>query len=274
MNQVISSDGTPIAYTKRGSGPAVILVDGALCSHEIGGSPKVAELLAPAGYTVFAYDRRGRNESGDTAPYAIEREIEDIAALVAEAGGSAHVFGISSGAALALDAAAAIPGIRSVVAYEPPFIVDDAREPVPADFLPRVERAVAEDRRGDAVQLFFGQVGMPRAMRALIRLTPAWRKLKAVAPTLPNDLTILEGTQIGRPLPGSRWSAVTVPVLAIGGGKSPQWMKDGARAVTTVVPQAEYRTLAGQTHMVKPKVLAPLLAEYFAGVTARAPATV
>jgi pimeloyl-ACP methyl ester carboxylesterase len=272
MNQltegtITSRDGTLIAYARQGSGPAVILVDGALCSRELGGSPKIATLLAPD-FTVYTYDRRGRGQSGDNGPYAIAREVEDIAALVAEAGGSAHVFGISSGAALALDAANSVSGIAKVVAYEPPFIVDDAREPVPSGFLPDLKQAVAEERRGDAVKLFFAQVGMPRIMSALMPLTPAWRKLKAVAHTLPYDITILDGTQTGRPLPGSRWSSVTAPVLAIGGGKSPEWMRDGARAVVSVVPQTEYRTLPGQTHMVKPKVLAPVLAEYFGETTA------
>src|SRR5215204_450027 len=196
---IASSDGTPIAYTKQGSGPALILVDGALCYRQMGHGPKLAELLAPH-YTVYTYDRRGRGESGGNAPYASEREVEDLAAIVQHAGGSAHVFGASSGAVLALDAANSVAGITKGVAYEPPYIVDDSREPVPPGFLGDVERAVSEDRRGDAVKLFFGQVGMPRIISALMPLTPAWRKLKGVAHTLPNDMTILDGIQTGRPL--------------------------------------------------------------------------
>jgi pimeloyl-ACP methyl ester carboxylesterase len=262
MSTAVSSDGTTIAYESAGSGPALILVDGALCHREFGGARKLSELLQPH-FTVYIYDRRGRGQSGDTAPYAIDREVDDIAALVEAAGGSAYVYGISSGAALALDAANRIPGITKVATYEPPFVVDPSGNVVPDDFLPGLEQVVAEDRRSEAVKRFMRLVGAPRIAIAAMRLMPAWKKLKQVAHTLPYDLTILDGLGKGRPLPADRWTSVSVPTLAIAGGKSPEWMRQGSKALAALLPDAEYRTLEGQTHMVKPKVLAPVLIGFF-----------
>jgi pimeloyl-ACP methyl ester carboxylesterase len=214
---------------------------------------------------VYIYDRRGRGESGDTAPYAVEREVEDVEALIAEAGGSAHLYGISSGAALALEAARCLPGVTKLALYEAPFIVDDTRAPAPEDFLARLERAVAEDRRGDALKQFMGFVGTPSIFVALMRLTPVWKKLKAVAHTLPYDITIVKDHQRGEPLPAGRWESVTMPTLSIGGGKSPDWMRNAMSALADVLPNAQHRELDGQTHMVKPKVLVPALVEFFRG---------
>ena len=208
MGTLHSSDGTPIAYETAGDGPPVILVDGALCYRASGPSAPLAALLAEH-FTVFTYDRRGRGESGDTAPYAVEREVEDIAALIDEAGGSACVYGISSGAALALEAANRGLGIERLVVYEAPFIVDDSRAPLPYDF------------------------------------------------------AALSGLQAGDPLPAGRWAGVTMPTLSVVGGKSPAWLHHGMRALADVLPNAQLRVLEGQTHMVKAKVLAPLLIEFF-----------
>jgi pimeloyl-ACP methyl ester carboxylesterase len=263
MNTVRSADGTRIAYDKVGSGKPVILVDGALCSREMGGSPKIAALLADH-FTAYAYDRRGRNESSDTSePYAVEREVEDIAALIEESGGAASLFGISSGAALILEAAKALPGVEKLFLYEPPFIVDDTREPVPADTVPRMYELVRADRRADAVKMFLRLVGMPSPLVALMPLMPAWKKLKAVAHTLPYDLTIIADHQRGEPLPAGEWDAVTVPTVVMAGTKSPAWMQNASRALAGVLPDAQFRLLEGQTHMVKPKVLAPELIEWF-----------
>jgi pimeloyl-ACP methyl ester carboxylesterase len=260
---VTSTDGTRIAYDKQGSGPAVVLVDGAFGNRGFGAN-KLAEQLA-SDFTVYTYDRRGRNESGDTAPYAIEREVEDIAAIVDAAGGSASLYGISSGAALALEAAARLGGrVVRVAAYEPPYVVDDSRTPLAPDFRARVEAAVAEDRRGDVVKLFMREAVLaPRWMVALIRVSPAWPKLKAVAHTLPYDLTIMADGQTGAALDPARFARVTGPVLVADGGKSPDWMRNAARNLAEVLPNATHRTLPGQTHMVKPKVLAPVLKEFF-----------
>lgn len=263
MTTARSSDGTPIAYEKSGAGPPLILVDGALCHRAFGPSRPLADALA-AHFTVYTYDRRGRGESGDTSPYAVEREVEDIKAVIAAAGGSAHVYGISSGAVLALEAVDHDAAIESLALYEPPFIVDDSRPPLAADYLARLEQLIAADRRGDAVRLFMRQVGMPAVLVALMRFMPPWRKLKAVAPTLRYDATVMGATQAGEPLPTDRWSGAAVPTLVVTGGKSEPWMHRGNEQLADLLPNSERTVLDGQNHMVKAKALAPLLAEYFA----------
>ena len=259
----LSQDGTPIAFTRIGAGPPVILVDGALCYRGMGESEQLAELLAPY-FTVFAYDRRGRSGSGDTSPYAVEREIEDIAALLSEAGGAAFLSGMSSGAVLALEAANHLSGIKKLALYEAPLIVDDCRSMTEDDWV-RIGAAVAADRRSDAVKLFLKSVGVPGFFIALMRLLPMWSKLKAVAHTLPYDGAIVKDNQRGKPLPASQWASVTVPALVMDGGKSPVWMRNANRSLASVLPNAQYRTLEGQTHMLKPKAHAPMLVEFFKG---------
>jgi pimeloyl-ACP methyl ester carboxylesterase len=264
MKKALSKDGTPIAFDRTGNGPPVILVDGALCYRASGPSAPLAAQLAQ-NFTVFTYDRRGRGDSGDTASYAVEREVEDIEALVREAGGSAFVYGISSGAALALEAANHGVAMKKLALYEAPFIVDDSRPPIPKDFLAQLNNLISADRRDDAVKLFMKLVGVPAIFIGLMRFMPAWSKLKSVAHTLPYDIAIVQDYQRGKPLPANRWSAATAPTLVIDGRKSPAWMRHGAEALTDAVPNAKPRTLEGQTHMVNPKVLAPALAEFFAG---------
>jgi pimeloyl-ACP methyl ester carboxylesterase len=261
---VTSSDGTTIAFDRTGDGPPVILVDGALCYRRSGPNPALATQLADR-FTVYTYDRRGRGESGDTPPHAVEREVEDIAALIEEAGGSAHVYGISSGAALSLEAANRGLAISKLALYEAPFIVDDSRAPLPADYVQQLQRLLAADRRGEAVKLFLRQVGVPGVLLALFPLMPAWSRLKGVAHTLPYDAAALGDTQAGNPLPTDRWNAVAAPTLSIVGGKSPAWMKHGMQSLSEVLPNARHETLPGQNHMVKAKALAPMLADFFAG---------
>jgi pimeloyl-ACP methyl ester carboxylesterase len=260
---VLSKDGTAIAFDRIGDGVPVILVDGALCYRGMGQSRQLAELLAPH-FTVITYDRRGRGESGDTAPYAVEREVEDITALLSEAGGSAYLWGTSSGAVLALEAASRLSGIKKLALYEAPFIVDDSRSTT-EDHWVRIGEAVAAHRRGAAVTFFLQAVGVPRLLIALMRLSPVWPKLKAIAHTIPYDGVIVQDNQRGRPLPAKQWASVTVPTLVMDGGRSPQWMRHGNRALALVLPNAQYRTLAGQTHMLKPKVHAPTLVDFFKG---------
>ncbi len=265
---VQSHDGTTIAYERSGSGPPLVLVDGALCRRTMGPARPLAAQLAGR-FTVYAYDRRGRGDSGDTPPYAPEREIEDLEALIGAAGGSAFVYGVSSGAALALDAASRGAGITKVAAFEAPFVVDDTVEPLPADFHARLDAAIADGRRGDAVRQFMQvmrRVGVPGVMTHLVRLTPPWRKLKEVAHTLPYDFAVLGDTQSGRPLSAERWAGVRVPALVLVGGKSPTWMRNGMTALTRAVPGARLEVLDGQRHMVKAKAHAPVLAEFFAGL--------
>jgi len=263
VSTVRSKDGTTIAFDRVGEGPPVILVDGALCYRDAGPSGGLSAQLADR-YTVITYDRRGRGESADTLPFAVEREVEDIDALIQEAGGSASVCGISSGAVLALDAAARGLAIDKLAMYEPPFIVDDSRPPLPDDYVPRLEALLAEDRRGDAVKLFMRQVGVPRIFITVSPLMPAWSKLKAIAHTLPYDAAAMGHTQAGEPLPADRWTTVTMPTLVIVGGKSPEWMQHGMRELADLLPNARRRSLEGQTHMVKAKVLGPVLDEFFA----------
>jgi pimeloyl-ACP methyl ester carboxylesterase len=260
-NAVLSKDGTEIAFDRIGHGLPVILVDGALCYRGMGPSGPLAELLAQD-FTVFTYDRRGRGDSGDTAPYAVEREVEDIAALLSEAGGTAFVWGISSGAVLALEATNRLSGIKKLALYEAPFIVDHSRSAT-QDNWTRIGEAVAANRRSDAVRLFMKMVGVPDLFIALMRLMPVWSKLKAVAHTLPYDGALVQDNQRGAPLPAGRWTSVTVPSVVMDGGKSPAWMRNANRALASVLPNAQYRTLEGQSHMLNAKAHAPVLVEFF-----------
>jgi pimeloyl-ACP methyl ester carboxylesterase len=265
MNSVISKDGTHIAYDKLGEGSALVLVGGAFNTRTFGPNGGLAPLLAER-FTVINYDRRGRGESTDTAPYSMEREIEDIQALIEAEGGSAHVFGISSGAALALEAANRGLPIAKLALYEAPFVVDDSRAPVPDDYFERLQAMVASDRRSDAIRLFMRQgVGVPAVFVVMMRIMPAWSKLKAVAPTVIYDAAIVDDYQKGRPLPTDRWTSVTMPTLVAVGGKSPDWMRHAMSGLAQVLPNAEHRTLEGQTHIVKPDALAPVLVEFFEG---------
>jgi len=259
--QVVSRDGTVIAYDQVGRGPPVILVVGALCTRTLGPSVKLAPRLA-AHFTVFAYDRRGRGDSGRSSAYEVEREIEDLEALIREAGGSACVFGHSSGAVLALNAAERGLPISKLALYEAPFIVDRSRASTDSDWA-QIDAFVAEGRRGDAVKVFLRSVGLPAFAVALMRWLPVWPKLTAVAHTLPHDGALLRGLQRGEPLPAGAWAHVTVPALALAGAKSPAWMHRGTRALARALSHAEYRTLEGQTHDVDAKALAPVLHEFF-----------
>jgi pimeloyl-ACP methyl ester carboxylesterase len=263
MNSVISRDGTRIAYDELGGGPPVILVGGAFNTRTFGPNKGLAPLLEEH-FTVINYDRRGRGGSTDTAPYAVEREIEDLQALIEVSGGSAHVFGISSGAALALEAANSGLAIEKLALYEAPFIVDDSRAPVPDDYLPKLEGMLAADRRNDAIRLFLRQgVGVPAVFVAMMRMMPVWSKLKAVAPTIIYDATLVNDYRRGEPLPSDRWASLTLPTLVAVGGKSPEWMRNAMRELAGVL-DAEHRTLEGQTHIVKAEALAPVLVEFFA----------
>lgn len=258
MTQVISKDGTPIAYEKLGAGPALILVDGALCSRRFGPMPKLAPLLAKR-FTVFVYDRRGRGDSGDTRPYAKEREIEDLDALIQTAGGSAFVVGLSSGGALALEAAASGLNIQKLVAYEPPYVAPhDAPQ---SQHEAQLERFLAEGRRGHAVKYFMrDMVGAPGFMVVMMQLMRGvWKKLEAVAHTLPYDARIMGDFRV----PKTRLASIQVPSLVMYGGKTDAKLKVAAEAIADIVPGARRRTLDGQTHNVNPKVLTPAVVEYF-----------
>lgn len=268
MNTVRSGDGTTIAYETSGRGAPLILVDGALCHREMGPCRPLAERLAEH-FTVITYDRRGRGGSSDTLPYETAREVEDIAALVGAAGGEAYVCGISSGGALALAAAARVKGIRKVAVYEAPFIVDADHPALATDHWALIADSVASARPGEAVKTFMRMVGAPGFFVLAMRLTPTWRKLSAVAHTLPYDGALVAPYQRGEPLRPDAWRAVTAPTLVVDGGKSPPWMRNGMRALADALPNAQRRTLPGQNHMVKRDALAPVLVEFFASAPAR-----
>jgi pimeloyl-ACP methyl ester carboxylesterase len=258
MNHVRSKDGTTIAYERSGKGPALILVDGALCSRTFGPSPKLAPLLARH-FTVYAYDRRGRGQSGDTHPYAPAREVEDIAALVEAAGGNSHLLGLSSGGALALEAAASGLPVTSVVAYEPPY-VDESGHRNGAVHEGQLHRLIAEGNRGGAVKYFMkDMVGAPAPLVVMLRLMPwIWRKLEAVAHTLPYDAAVMTAFRI----PRTGFASIRVPTLVMNGAKTDPRLREAARAIADVIPTARHRELAGQTHNVKPGVLTPAVVDF------------
>ncbi len=259
MNKVISKDGTEIAYEKSGSGPALLLVDGALCYRSFGPMRDLAKLLSPH-FTVYTYDRRGRGESSNSKPYAVEREVEDIDALIREAGGSAFVFGTSSGGSLALEAAARLgEKVRKLAIYEAPYNFDSAARQEWKQYRQQLNEALADGRRGDAVVLFMNLVGTPAEMVAGMRNSPAWPMFEAVAPTLAYDAAVLGDD---RSVPVLRAAQVVSPSLVMNGTVIPS-MLDTATRITEAMPNARHITLDGQPHDVDLNVLAPLLIEFF-----------
>ena len=264
--QRASNDGTRIAFDRAGNGPTLILVDGALCHRGVGPNRRLGERLRRE-FTVITYDRRGRGESGDRAGYAVAREVEDIAALIDAAGGSAYVYGISSGGALALEAAQRLPGkVEKVAVYEIPFVVDDSRPPVPASFISDLDQLIKADRRGTAVKRFMRDaVRLPGPLVAMMPLSPGWGKNKAVAHTLVYDVAVMGDRQSGKRLDAQQWKRVTVPTLVASGSKSPTWVRNAAEQLAETLPMADYRVLEGQRHYVKPDAMAPVLTDFFTG---------
>jgi pimeloyl-ACP methyl ester carboxylesterase len=264
MNMVTSKDGTKIAFDKTGSGPAIILVNGAMQFRAFDPfMAKFAALLSEH-FTVYNYDRRGRGESGDTQPFAKEREIEDLQAMVADAGGKAMVLGFSSGSAVALDAAAVTPGITRVAVYEPPFIVDDSRPPLPADYVAHLNQLVADGKRDEAVMYFLKvAVGIPAEYLSGMDQNPGWDTMLQIAHTIAYDGSFVADIMQGKPLPTNRWATVTAPTLVIEGSDSVMFFHTGADALAGVLKNASRKTLEGQTHEVDPNVLAPVIIDFF-----------
>jgi pimeloyl-ACP methyl ester carboxylesterase len=263
MNKVSSNDGTEIAYETKGSGPAVILVDGALTYRSFGPMPHLAELLSTH-FTVYTYDRRGRGESSNSKDYAIEREVEDIEALIQKAGGSTFIYGISSGACLALEAAIKLGDkIKKLALYEPPYNSDKAASQEWLNYREQLEKLLAAGRRGDAVALFMQFVGAPADQINGMRQAPVWPMFEAVAPTLAYDAALIGED---RAVPVMRATNVTVPALVMDGGANltlMPFMHASAMALAKAIPHAKQRTLEGQTHDVKLEILAPVLVEFF-----------
>jgi pimeloyl-ACP methyl ester carboxylesterase len=269
---VKSKDGTLIAYEQTGAGPVVILVSAALADRD--GARRLARHLVSS-FTVINYDRRGRGKSSDTQPYAIEREIEDLEALATAAGQPVFLFGSSSGSVLALDAGSRFGArVKKLFLYEPPFIVDASHAPIPDSLQNEIEDAVAANKRGEAVGLFFHKgMGIPAAGVTFMRLLmPAWREMAAIVHTAPYDLKILAGTQSGKPLPSDRWSRTTSPAMVAVGAKSEAFFNNGAKALTGLLPAAEYRSLDGLDHsavLMAPQALAIAIRHYFASEVSR-----
>ena len=254
--KVTSRDGTSIDVDVTGEGPPVVLVTGG--SVDRTANLGLAGELASA-FTVFNYDRRGRGESTDTQPYAIEREFEDIDAVIAAAGGSAFLYGTSSGAALALHATASGLPVTKLAMWEPPFILDERRRP-PADQVEQYERMVAEGRRGDAAEYFMSKVvGMPPEFVASAQSQPWWAAQEALAHTLAYDARIMADYS----LPTDAAEQVKVPALVVAGGADMPWMRETADALAKVLPDGQVRLLDGQGHDVDDRVLAPVLVEFF-----------
>ena len=258
MRKVISKDGTPIAFDQSGEGPPIILVVGAFNDSSTG-APLAAQLSEH--FTVFNYDRRGRGASGDSTLYAIEREIEDLAALLDEAGGSSSVFGYSSGAVLTLKAAASGLAMSRLALYEPPFLVDDGYPQRAQEISVRLTELLSSGHRGDAVELYQTEmVGIPAEIVAQLRQAPFRPALENIAHTLIYEATILGNMSVlAEQLP-----SITVPTFVISGENSQARIRSAAQTLADALPNAQHRSLEGQTHDIVPAVLAPVLEEFFA----------
>ena len=257
MERAISADGTQIAFERSGDGPPLVMIGGALSDRRAG--RPIADALGPS-LTAVVVDRRGRGDSGDTPPYAVEREVEDVHAVLEAIGGGGHLLGHSSGAVLSLEVARTFPdALTSLALYEPPFILD-GRAPLPEDFADRLEELAATGRRDDAVAFFLGTgVGLPEEAIAAARRDPSWADLTALAHTLHHDARIVRDTMRGAPDPLTRWTTVKVPTLVMDGGASPPWIRSSAAALAAALPDATHRTLEGQGHGPDPSTYAAAL---------------
>ena len=254
-----SRDGTRIAYNQAGRGPTLVLVSGALGFRGMSFAKQAAREFAKH-FTIVDYDRRGRGESGDVSPYAIDREIEDLGAVI-EAAGPCYVFAQSSGAALALKAAAAGVPMKVLVAYEPPYMVGNPPDRPAGDYGKRVTALIADGKRDEAVKLFMVTVGVPRFAVAIMRLFPFWKDMRGVAHTLPYDAAIMGSFDLPAEL-----KSIRVPVLAVAGEKTAPTLKRAVQAVAETVPGAQHRVAPKMSHAIKAAVLAPLLRSWLEAV--------
>ena len=257
----VSADGTRIAYETVGNGPALVIVGGAF------GTRADARELAQAmsgRFTAACYDRRGRGDSGDTQPYAPEREIDDLRAVMSALGGSAFVYGHSSGGVLSLDAVAAGLPIPKLAIYEPPFTIDDSRPPYPDDFLDTLRGMVESGRRGDAVAEFWSSgLQLPESEIEKARQAPFWPHLESLAHTLIYDFEVLGDRIRGKPLPASMADSITIPVLILQGGASPPALRNPAVALASLLPTATTQVDEGQGHGAPAEILKPILERFF-----------
>jgi pimeloyl-ACP methyl ester carboxylesterase len=260
VEEVASRDGTRISTEKMGTGPSLVLVDGAFCGRSFGPARELAIRLADS-FTVHFYDRRGRGDSGDSRPYSVAREIDDLHAVLAHAGNNPYVYGISSGAALALEAAAAGVSMRGLVTYEAPYTGVGMVDGRPVDHRAHLERLLSKDKRGQMVSYFLVKmVGAPAFVPLMLRLIPGvWKKQTASANTLPYETAILN--DFTPPL--ERLQRITVPTMVMVGGKASTEMAEAQRAILRCIPDSEHRVLKGQTHQVAAYAIAPQLVEFF-----------
>jgi pimeloyl-ACP methyl ester carboxylesterase len=259
MNSVVSADGTTIAYDRYGDGPPVIMTAGAFNTRST--TEPLSRALASQ-FTVLNYDRRGRGDSGDTAPYAVEREIADIAALLQQSGGPGTVFGYSSGATLALKAAASGLPITHLVLYEPPFNTDDTYPLLPSGFARELADLVSAGRRGDAVELYQTQaVGMPEEVVTQMRHAPFRPAMEALAHTLAYDAAVIGD----RSLPTSLLASVETPTLVITGEQSPPFLRAAAQAAASALPKGRLAALPGQGHDINPDATATVMVRFLIG---------
>jgi pimeloyl-ACP methyl ester carboxylesterase len=273
MQTVNSADGTRIAYDQYGEGPAVILVGGALAYRKFKKFEQISEALAERHLTVINYDRRGRGDSGEAGPASVEREVEDIAALIDSVGGRASLWGWSSGGALALRAAAADIGVEKLSVYEAPFKTDpDAKYPA-EDYGARLREIVASgDRKAAAKHFMRNGVGMPGIAVAVMSKLPMFKSFSANGLTLTFDYEALgDHNMHGSPLGAEEWADVTCPTQVVYGSKTYPQLRHAARELADVLPNATLLELPGENHNVSPQKLVPLLAEFVNGsVTAAA----
>lgn len=259
----VSADGTRIAYEATGSGPGLIIVEGALCHRGMGAFEELAPLLADR-FTVTGYDRRGRGESGrGTAPYSVQREVEDLVAVLATASPGAFVFGMSSGAVLSLEAARQGLVTGPLAVYEPPFILDGSHPPDDPGLIEELRHLIADGHRTRALKRFMRLLDVPRPIVAVLPVLPMWKRLSAAADTLPHDIEIVSPYREGRPLADGHFAPVTARTLLMAGGKSPTHMQQAPVLIAHQIEGATTAVLAGQTHEVKAEVLAPVLVEFF-----------
>jgi pimeloyl-ACP methyl ester carboxylesterase len=255
MSSITSADGTAISYDRDGSGSPVILVLGAF-NERAAGAPLAAHLATR--FTAVNYDRRGRGTSKDTLPYAVDREIDDLEALISAVGGSASVFGYSSGAVLGMRAAARGLPITKLALYDPPFQIRGPSLDSWTEMARRIDDLVRAGRRGDAVELYQTKgVGIPPEVVAQLRHAPFWPALEAIAHTLAYESQILA-------CPPELAGSVSTPTLVIHGESSPDPIRAAARAVVDRLPHAQLRTLHGQAHDLVPGILGPLLEQFYA----------
>jgi pimeloyl-ACP methyl ester carboxylesterase len=252
--QVRSADGTPIAVDRSGNGPPLVVVVGAFCDRS---TTRPLAALLESSYTVYAYDRRGRGDSGDAETYAVEREVEDLDAVVAKTGVAPYVYGHSSGGALALEAAARGLSMRKIAVYEPPYAGDDPRLP---GFGDKLDDLVRSGRRGEAAESFLALAGAPPQVIEHIKASPGWDGMVALAHTLSRDIALANGGAV----PVDRIATVGAPTLAMAGGESYGWAHDAARLIASTIPDAQARIVNGQQHAPAHEVVASILKQFFA----------